>query len=89
MKRKARKKDWQDDRDHRGYDMFDNKTVIARKSINGITVGFVVGWRLIHNAGIRNIRADLVFADLETAQTFQKEMEARRKALHVRFDIVE
>ena len=54
------------------------ETGIFRRSVNGITVGYFVGWRYILSDGARNIRAGLYFDSPEDAKAFRERLEARR-----------
>lgn len=73
------------DREKRKLDMW-NKTGVFRETINGITVGFFVGWRNRWGAGARNIRAGQYFETADAAIAWRDDMEARRKPMHSEFE---
>lgn len=63
--------------------------VVARKHYNGITIGFIVGWKQNYGTMVRNIRAGLIFKNAADAQRFKKNMEGKRINPYVEFEILE
>jgi len=63
--------------------------VVARKHYNGVTIGYIVGWKHIHCNFVRNIRAGLIFKKLGDALRFRDNMERKRTCPYVEFEIIE
>ncbi len=63
--------------------------VVARKHYNGVTIGFIVGWKHLFDNRVRNIRANLIFKNSVEAFRFLKNMESKRKSCYVEFEIIE
>lgn len=63
--------------------------VVARKHYNGVTIGYIVGWKHRFCSMVKNIRAGLVFKNEEDARTFRDNMEGKRVSLFVEFDILD
>lgn len=63
--------------------------VVAKKSYNNVTIGFIVGWKHRYCNAVRNIRADLVFDTAEKARRFKRNMESKRINAWVEFEILE
>jgi hypothetical protein len=62
--------------------------VIARKHYNGVTIGFIVGWKHRWDSRVRNIRANLIFKTVEEAKEFKANMESKRVNPWVEFEII-
>lgn len=65
------------------------KPVVARKHYNGVTIGFIVGWKHHHCNMVRNIRANLVFKSASEAFRFKSNMESKRISPYVEFEILD
>lgn len=63
--------------------------VVARKIFNGVTIGYIVGWKHRYCNQVRNIRAGLIFQNVIQAQRFKKNMESKRISCHVEHEIIE
>lgn len=63
--------------------------VVARKHYNGVTIGYIVGWKHIHCNMVRNIREGLIFKNVTLAQNFRRRMENQRVHPYVEFEIIE
>jgi len=65
------------------------QTVVARKTVNGITVGYVVGWKSPYMDFVRNIRADLYFKTEREARRFHDKLEKSREPMYAKFEVLE
>jgi hypothetical protein len=65
------------------------QTVVARKTVNGITVGYLVGWKSHWHNFVRNIRADLYFNSENEARRFQTQLEKERKPMYAEFEVLD
>jgi len=63
--------------------------VVARRHYNGVTIGYIVGWKHRYCNMVRNIRAGLIFPNVIAAQRFKKNMESKRIFCHVEHEIIE
>jgi hypothetical protein len=63
--------------------------VIARKTFNGVKIGYLVGWKHRHCNFVRNIRADLMFKTETQARKFRDSMEAQRIDPYPEFEILD
>jgi hypothetical protein len=64
------------------------QTVVAKKLVNGVCVGYLVGWKSYHYDTVRNIRENLFFKTAEDANEFRKQLE-KRSNVHPTFEVVE
>ncbi len=62
--------------------------VIAKKTYNGITIGYIVGWPHIYGNMVRNIRANLIFPNATKARNFKRRMESQRVSAYAKFEII-
>ncbi len=69
--------------------MYWSKLVVAKKSYNDVTIGYIVGWKHRYCNMVRNIRADLVFNTAEKARRFKNSMESKRINAWVEFEILD
>jgi hypothetical protein len=65
------------------------KPVVARKHYNGVTIGYIVGWKHRYGGMVRNIRAGLIFKNATLARNFKRRMENSRIDCYVEFEILE
>ena len=68
---------------------FYREPVVAKKTYNGVTIGYIVGWKHHYCNMVRNIRANLVFDSATKAKAFKRRMESGRINAWVEFEILE
>jgi len=66
-----------------------SKLVVAKKSYNNVTIGYIVGWKHRYCGMVRNIRANLVFDSAVKARRFKSSMESKRISPYVEFEILD
>ncbi len=65
------------------------KPVVAKKTYNNVTIGYIVGWKALHWNFVRNIRENLIFDSATKARNFLRRMEKDRIEGCVTFEILD